>query len=354
MIYYVIITIIILLASSELLKQNGKIKFIYQNLSILILIFFSGFAYEVGTDWVEYKEIFYKQIPLYRLNFQLYRVESLYVGLMIFFKYLCNNYQVFQFTIVLVILVLIFRFLKKNTPYPLIGLMLYMRTGYILDTFYALRQGLVMSIFVYALDYISKKKYFQYYLINFLLIFIHKSAIFLLIAPILNLEIKKRVMVLVVIFSTFLAKVMWISYFLTDVLLYFPIKYRLALEPYLGMKVELNIFSLSLKMGIMLYFIIDKDYFLSKNRNYKIILNGAVLNYILGTAFWEIIIIGSRVASYFFIFNCAMMSMFFVRIKKANICIKICCFILYTLLVLYSYKNNFYDESGLLPYKFML
>lgn len=354
MIYYIIIITIILFASSELLKQNSKIKFFCQNISMLILIIFSGFAYEVGTDWVEYKEIFYKQIPLYGTNFSLYRIESLYVGLMMFFKYLCNNYQIFQFIIISIILVSVFRFLKTNTQYPLIGLMLYMRTGYILDTFYALRQGLVMSIFIYILDYIKQKKYYRYYLINFFLIFIHKSAIFLLIAPILNLNIKKRVMLLLVFFSTILAKMTWINYFITNIIVYLPMKYRMSLEPYLETKVELNIFSLSLKLLIILYFIVDKDYFLIKNKNYKIILNGAILNYILGTAFWEIIIIGSRVASYFFIFNCAMMSMFFIRIKKANIYIKICCFILYIFLILYSYKNNFYAESGLLPYKFML
>lgn len=83
---------------------------------------------------------------------------------------------------------LVWLFIKKYSPNPIISLFFFYCTFYLIYPFSAIRQAICISIFIYFLvPLLHQKKYAKYYLFSFLLFTIHFSSIVLFILPVVNL-----------------------------------------------------------------------------------------------------------------------------------------------------------------------
>lgn len=125
-----------------------------------------------------------------------YMVNALYHGeigwyaLMLFCKKIGMNFEAFIAVISLLMMLMVWRTFKKHSSYPIMSILLLYPTYYMTYCNSAIRQGLVLCIFLgVGIDLILSNKYKHYIILVLGLILIHKSAIALLAVP-LFLKIK--------------------------------------------------------------------------------------------------------------------------------------------------------------------
>lgn len=119
-------------------------------------------------------------------------VNSLYHGelgwymLIVIAKRLGFCFEVFIALLSIAMMYSIGRAIKKFSPYKIWSLLIFYPTFYLTYCFSAIRQGLVMSLFLgFGLELLLEKKWIKYYILSIILILFHKSAIALLLLPVI-------------------------------------------------------------------------------------------------------------------------------------------------------------------------
>lgn len=170
----------------ELLKNDKYLKFIKKYLGyffIVFLIFFAGLRENVGYDYEGYLNIFKNGLK-----------ENIEIGYkylnIIFFKL---GFKYFLLIISIFLILTKYLYLKKRSKYLLISLFIYYSEVFLIKDFGQIRQGIVISLFIWINYYYIKKKIniYTYELLIILCSFIHMSALLLMIYPILYKLIKR-------------------------------------------------------------------------------------------------------------------------------------------------------------------
>lgn len=189
--YFAIGICLTILSLIELIKKK------YQDKVFILLIFFLtlllAFRYGQGTDYYGYYRQ-YVSVKFADNIFEniLYHGEWGWYVLMFLSNKIGLSYEMFIALISFVMMCGIFRVINKYSPYKMISLLIFYPTFYLTYCFSALRQGLVMCLFLgFGLELLLKKAYLRYILLVMILITFHKSAIVLLVLPI-ALQFKGR------------------------------------------------------------------------------------------------------------------------------------------------------------------
>lgn len=285
-------------------------------ISFIILNFFLCFNYMSGMDWTAYQSWFLK-LPTFgdmigNKNFSFdefgrNRGEPLFYYTMILFKTFGINYEIYQYFILTIFLIIIYKFLRKETNFPLFAISVYFVT-YLLDNMSspALRQIIAISFFYQSLKYLEKRKKIKYSLRNIIGFFFHNSAILtlgLLLLPLKKIKIEKVIVVIV------------ISIFFIDLLeniLSFVSHYIIYLKKYLvyfstekyGVTNNLNIkYFIKIVIFILMGWFVEKNKscLKNKNSNFYMILNSYWISIVCFTLQRKLIIF-MRVSEYFEIF----------------------------------------------------
>lgn len=168
-------------------KKKGVI------LLTICLTLFLALRYGQGTDYYGY----YLQYRWVEGTASLL-VNSLHHGelgwymLLVIFNRLGFSYELFIALLSVTMMLLIYRTIKRYSPYGIISLLIFYPTFFLTYCFSAIRQGLVMCLFIgFGLEFLLNRKYLKYYILVFILCFFHKSAIVLAILPIV-LKFRKR------------------------------------------------------------------------------------------------------------------------------------------------------------------
>lgn len=159
---------------SKLLLNFGIGSFI----AILIYTFVMGVRYGVGMDYFGYLNV-YKQAILYGGS-AVERFEPAFKYLIIFLAKFNIHFSIFFAFVAFLQMFFVFKAFKKNKeilPYIVLGLF----GGGILSWQNGLRQIIAVTIFIYAIQYITNKDWKRYYLCVLLAFLFHKSAILLVI-----------------------------------------------------------------------------------------------------------------------------------------------------------------------------
>lgn len=187
---------------------------------LLYLIFFDGLRFETGTDWKSYYNYFYYGTAeeIYEIGFK----QFIYV-----IKLLTNNYSIFLLIYSSIYYYFVFFKLSQKNNYNIITIfLLYSSLTPMLG---AMRQFLALSIIVYSINYIFKKKFYKFILCILIASLFHSSAWLFLPAYYLNkkLSIKKIILFLLlsIIIRVFF-KTILINSFLFN---YIPMKSKVLL-----------------------------------------------------------------------------------------------------------------------------
>lgn len=142
-----------------------------------ILAVFSGLRYDVGVDYMNYKQMYADAIVLAEGQKE--------IGLAWIF-HLCRiggfPFEGIVFVFSVLTIGMVFCFIRQYSPFILFSVFLFYSFGqYYFNSFNAIRQTLAIYIFLSSLPLIQKREWKSYFLlIVFSAVFIHASALFLL------------------------------------------------------------------------------------------------------------------------------------------------------------------------------
>ena len=147
------------------------------------IVLFWGLAYHYAVDTSAYMQYFYSEVnPIWKgINFKASEFEAGFNLVAHICKTISSDYVFFQMVLFGTIMLLIIKGFEKlfdeKTLLLIIPLLFFLYP----QTMSALRQGVAIAIFIYALQFINEKRSWRYFLCILIAIFFHQSAIFLFI-----------------------------------------------------------------------------------------------------------------------------------------------------------------------------
>ena len=189
MIYiFVLILIFIGIYKYDLLRQHVLLR--RNSLFFLIgfiLFFIAAFRYYNGGDTANYVESFL-QIPalgeLSERDFGDFRYQKGYIIFVSFAKNLWNNFLMQQILTALVVNVVIFRFIKKYSPFIFLTTLMYFILNYFEFNMEIMRECISVSLGLLAYECIKSKRYMLMALLIYIAYQFHVSALILTLMPI--------------------------------------------------------------------------------------------------------------------------------------------------------------------------
>ncbi len=183
-----------LIVITSYLGEKGKNKGLIA-LSFFIIVIFWGLRRDIGWDYEGYVEIFRNAQNNYNWN-----IEPGYYYLNILFTSLRDGYIYVLLIATIITYLFLFKALKK---FKILWLGLYFSLVYQFQFMAAnqVRQAIAISIFLYALYFLIKKKYLLFCIIVILTaIFVHLSAVALFLAiPFSKIKLSRRVWTIIIV-----------------------------------------------------------------------------------------------------------------------------------------------------------
>ena len=177
MIYWILLILLAVFASLEIVhtKKRTSAK---RSVKIIILFIFAtamclvcSLRYEVGRDWENYISYFNNCIT-YEGDFELgYRLLNK------LFYYVAGDFYIMQFIVCGFCCVLTYRYIIKQSEYPLFSLFLYYTAFFLSLEMAQVRQFIALSIIICGMPYVKKKKIIQWTLIIILAMQFHITAL---------------------------------------------------------------------------------------------------------------------------------------------------------------------------------
>lgn len=152
-------------------------------------ILLSGLRYRVGLDTLNYM-LFYGDIPdlksLSWNDLSNFSYQPFYLILCAFAKTISPEFYVFQIIHAFIVNSIFFRFIKRYTKYPFLGIFLYIYMYYGYFNFEILKESLAVSMFLLAFPCFVERKWLKYYSFVVLALMFHMSALILFFMPLIR------------------------------------------------------------------------------------------------------------------------------------------------------------------------
>ena len=198
-------------------KRFRKSNFVFYVLSLVLTVMLC-LRYGQGTDYIEYQIQFQIINPdVETLVNQLEHGELGWFLMLLFFKKIGFNFDWFIIVLSLVMMTLTIKSIKRYSPYKILSLLLLYPTYFLTYYYSALRQGLVLCLFIFfGIKLLLEKKLFRYFLLVIVLCLFHFSAFLLFFVP-LVFSLKKNVMLFLFIVAFMLSIIIGYSGLLTNI-----------------------------------------------------------------------------------------------------------------------------------------
>ena len=178
--------ILSIVAIAEINKEGNGSSLIFR-LLFLIMTLMLCLRYGQGTDYYPY------QLQYERINVSAsLLVNSLYHGeigwyiIMMIFKRLGCSFYLFIGIISALMMFGMYKAINRYSPLKCLSLLIMFPTYYMTYMYSAIRQGIVLSLFLaYGLDFLRQKRYLPYYVLVIVMALFHTSALVLLFLPLL-------------------------------------------------------------------------------------------------------------------------------------------------------------------------
>lgn len=201
---FVVLGGILSIAAIAELNNVGNRKTLIFRFLFLFMSLMLCFRYGQGTDYYPY------QLQYERINVSSsLLVNSLYHGeigwyiLMMIFKRAGCSFYLFIGVISALMMLGMYKAINRYSPLKCLSLLIMFPTYYMTYMYSAVRQGIVLSLFLaYGLDFLRKKRLLFYYLLVILLALFHTSALVLLfLPPLMKLRGKKPAFLIIIAFG---------------------------------------------------------------------------------------------------------------------------------------------------------
>lgn len=315
---------------------------IYKPLLILLWLFL-GLRYGQGTDYFGYKYIFDHFNSLYEVIYNPLKLHS-EIG----FRLLCyifNSFELMVFVISSFEIYMLDRFIRRYSDNKVLSLVLFYPTCYLTYYFSALREGIVISLFIGVLiNLIEERKWKQYIIGVLIASSIHSVALILLVIPLI-INIDNNNYILFVSFSSIIGMIISTGIF-RSVLIKIPF-----LGTHLSNYLNSSISVIALAERILSYFIIysvfiKKD---EKDLNKTNCSTQFLMKlYTIGTAIYlctmSISLISSRTNIIFKVIEIVLITRINDKERQKNIVILI--FIFISIVMTIKNINNYIEQGN--------
>ncbi len=186
MFYYIILIVIfITILLNEFMHDKFEKKiYIFW---IIFLFIISAFRYETGNDWLAYERMLDYELPFRTAidNFSNYYnynkdIEIGYRLLNSIVKSAGGDLQTVFFITSLFSFISLSKFIKQYSNKKLISVIIYYSVFFLNFNMSIIRQGIALSIFLIALNYLFDRKFIKYILLILIATSFHQSAIVLI------------------------------------------------------------------------------------------------------------------------------------------------------------------------------
>jgi hypothetical protein len=199
---------VILLFSFALLEAYCKVSLnsrrILFFIAFMILVLQLGLRWETGTDWKAYL-LQFKSFNGFSAPSRFNNLfEYGYILLVWLVKLVSNKYSVFLIFYAIIYYYLIFKSFQRYSPYLYLSLMIFYTSS--MGMMGSNRQLMALAICLYALRFVIEKKPVSFFLLIFLAINFHITAILFVFYYFINRDIKPFSLILVLIVCFIIGK----------------------------------------------------------------------------------------------------------------------------------------------------
>ena len=180
-------------------QKNGTTLWFFVFISLVLII---GLRYKVGGDTYNYMTYFAWSPELtYWEPFDASGFEPGFSLLTSAIKTLSDNLYVYQTIISFLQTFMLMVFIRRNTPYKFLALLLLYVSMYLYFSTEVVREALAIGGLLLAYPLLEKKKYVRYYIVCLLLLTLHSSAIICFFLPLLrNLKLDMKFIIYIFLF----------------------------------------------------------------------------------------------------------------------------------------------------------
>lgn len=359
MIFYSI-NILLIILNGIIIKPSRSIK--NSNIFLIIifiqlLIIYTFRSYNIGFDSITYYQVF-KEIDSFEWNNILnHWMEFGYMTLNKIIRSFTNNYNILFGIIGTIIMIPLFKIIKKYSQGVLISVLLYLMLGFYYDSMNIVRQMIGVSICMYSFKSIIDEKYIKAIIISIIAMCFHSSAYIFIPFIILSYKIKeldkKSIVVLVALIVVMFIFYDYIIIFAKD---FMNIPY--LNEGHLAHHVQggqLNMFIVFFAISV-LGLIYRKRYiklYEDKKRIYDISLLAVIFGTMLQLISINLALI-ARFTYYFTIYSCILIPSIIKCMGKRDKILMlypiIILFLIYHHIYLFVSENG-YGKAGVVPYQ---
>lgn len=175
-----------------------------------LFVFVAGLSFRVGIDAMRYA-VEYKNYPtllaLRNFDFNNANDDPLWVCIGALFRTFFDDFIFLHTFHALLVNLSIFILFWRYGKSPFICIVLYFLSFYIFFNFETLRESLAVAIYILSFDFLLRKRWIPYFGVCLISFFMHSSAIFTFLIPILLYFLRKRSLVpwlLLVLFVVFI------------------------------------------------------------------------------------------------------------------------------------------------------
>lgn len=169
----------------DLRRRNRYAQLAYWTFFV-VLVIIAGLRYRLGTDSVVY-EGDYEEVPklweLGSFNFNSTRFEPGFIVIQSLTRSFSPDFMWFQFLHAIIVNLVIFWFINKNTPHKFLGIFFYFIILYLNLNMQVMRESIAVALFLLSWPLFRDGKWIYYYILVGLSTFFHTSAFLLLIIP---------------------------------------------------------------------------------------------------------------------------------------------------------------------------
>jgi len=328
-------------------KSHGINKIIYLYISFIIIFLFCSLRFYVGNDYGGYVRIF-EDAKFGRLSY----IEPGFYFLNKFFTFSKIGYLYVITASSFMTLLFLFKVMIRNNIL-FYGIFFMFTTELLIMTNDQIRQGIAISIFLYAIRFIEEEKPFKYFLsIVFASTMFHFSAIILLpLYFISKIRINRIIWILIILTTLVLSFKGAFNNILDYILDIFP-KY----QKYKKIALQLQISEMGSGLGILYHVVILLPVAIFQKKINRPVITNLVLLGLIVFLISKDFLITKRVTFYLLFVNFIALSLFLKMIVTKytvrymlNIMILVTCFLYFQIQNLYA-KEQF----GAIPYRSFL
>lgn len=219
MIYFVIIFLLLLLSVHYDINEKTKNKDIWYNTMLVVFILVAGLRWRIGLDTTNYLGAFYHEYPtLKHFSFEEYGIAQspLYILINSLVKSLGGRFYVVQIIQAAFVNTLIFKYIKKHSPYIFTCLFFYAISCYTTYNMETMRASMGVVVCFFANDYVLEKKWWKAYALFIIAFLFHAEVIVMFILPLFFFLRFNIIGILFLITSFFVGKILasWLQDYL--------------------------------------------------------------------------------------------------------------------------------------------